>query len=166
MWVLQTQTKMDDVKREKNHSDPVLTPKLTLFFIMSYLCIKTPTCSAVEEGAEQLDLRLQFSQPEVNWLVVEDGLLEDLPLPRVLDGLLNDVVHHGQDWRRQDREVEMWLLCSGWDYASCHLFIVFNGSNGVSNSASDLWYYTQKFTGPDGLKHLCQIQCKQFHSPK
>lgn len=75
---------------------------------MSYLCIKTPTCSAVEEGAEQLDLRLQFSQPEVNWLVVEDGLLEDLPLPRVLDGLLNDVVHRGQDWRRQDREVEMW----------------------------------------------------------
>lgn len=53
----------------------------------------------MDEGAKQLDLRLQFSQPEVNRLVVEDRLLEDLPLPRVLDGLLNDVVHRGQYWR-------------------------------------------------------------------
>lgn len=30
---------------------------------------------------------------------MKDGLLEDLPLPCVLDGLLNDVVHSGQDWR-------------------------------------------------------------------
>lgn len=53
----------------------------------------------VEERAEQLDLRLQLGQPEVNRLVMKDGLLEDLPLPCVLDGLLNDVVHSGQDWR-------------------------------------------------------------------
>lgn len=57
-----------------------------------------PTCSTVEEGAEQLDFCLQLSQPEVNRLVVEDGLLEDLPLPRVLDGFLNNGVHHGQHW--------------------------------------------------------------------
>lgn len=36
--------------------------------------------------------------------MVEDGLLEDLPLPRVLDGLLDDGVHRGQDWRRSDRQ--------------------------------------------------------------
>lgn len=59
----------------------------------------------MEERAKQLDLCLQLSQPEVNGLVVEDGLLEDLPLPRVLDGLLNDVVHRCQDWRQQERDV-------------------------------------------------------------
>lgn len=58
-----------------------------------------PTYSAVSEGAEQLDLRLQLSQPEVHRLVVKDGLREYLPLPRVLDGLLNNVVHHDQDCR-------------------------------------------------------------------
>lgn len=61
--------------------------------------MERPTCGPVEEGAEQLDLRLQLRQPEVNRLVVEDGLLEDLPLPRVLDGLLDDGVHRGQDWK-------------------------------------------------------------------
>lgn len=57
------------------------------------------TCSTVEEGAEQLDLCLELCQPEVNCLVVEDGLLEDLPLSCVLDSVLNDVVHRGYDWR-------------------------------------------------------------------
>ena len=58
-----------------------------------------PTYSAVSQGAEQLDLGLQLSQPEVHGLVVEDGPREDLPLPRVLDGVLNNVVHHGQGCR-------------------------------------------------------------------
>lgn len=57
------------------------------------------TCGSVDQRAKQLQLRLQLSQPEANRLVVEDRLLEDLPLPRVLDGLLNDVLHHGQSWR-------------------------------------------------------------------
>lgn len=56
-----------------------------------------PTCGSVNQRAQQLHLSLQLSQPEANRLVVEDGLLEDLPLPCVLDGLLNDVVHYGQN---------------------------------------------------------------------
>lgn len=60
------------------------------------------TCGPVDQRAKQLHLRLQLSQPEANRLVVEDWLLEDLPLSRVLDGLLNDVLHHGQTCRRSD----------------------------------------------------------------
>lgn len=63
-----------------------------------------PTCGLVDQRAQQLHLGLQLSQPEANRLVVEDGLLEDLPLPCVLDGLLNDVVHYGQSWRRPDKD--------------------------------------------------------------
>lgn len=51
----------------------------------------------MQEGAKQLHLGLQLSQPEVNSLVVKDGELEDLPLPCVLDGLLDDIFHSGHN---------------------------------------------------------------------
>lgn len=57
------------------------------------------TCGSVQEGAQQLHLRLQLGQPEVDSLVVEHRQLEDLPLPGVLDRLLDDDVHRGQDSR-------------------------------------------------------------------
>lgn len=75
----------------------------TIYLAWHSCCESAPTCCAVQEGAQQLDLRLQLGQPEVDRLVVENRLLEDLPLPRVLDGLLDDDVHRGQDWR--DRHV-------------------------------------------------------------
>ena len=56
------------------------------------------TCGAVQERAEQLHLCLQLGQAEVDRLVVENRQLEDLPLACVLDGLLDNVVHHGQNW--------------------------------------------------------------------
>lgn len=66
--------------------------------------VSISTYSSVEERAEQLHLCLKLSQPEVNCLVVKDGLLEDLPLSCVLDGLLNNVVQCGQDW--QEKKIE------------------------------------------------------------
>lgn len=78
------------------------------------VCVCVCTCGSVDQRANQLQLRLQLSQPEADRLVVEDRLLEDLPLPRVLDGLLNHVLHHGQNWRRRDTgEVTSPQLLSG-----------------------------------------------------
>lgn len=59
--------------------------------------LSEPTYCTVDEGAKQLNLRLQLRQLEVNCLVVENWLLEDLPLLRVLDGFLNDIFHCGQN---------------------------------------------------------------------
>lgn len=76
---------------------------------MWFQFVTSPTSSMVKEGAEQLNLCLQLRQPEVNWLMVENRLLEDLPLPRVLDGLLNYVVHRRQDYRCLDKK--MLVIC-------------------------------------------------------
>lgn len=94
-------------KKKRNFNHPIFI--WHGFYVESW----APTCGAVQEGAQQLDLRLQLGQPEVDGLVVENRLLEDLPLPRVLDGLLDDDVHRGQNWR--DRHVTSTsALCTIW----------------------------------------------------
>lgn len=78
-------------------------------------CLKCHrTSSTVKEGAEQLNLCLQFCQPEVNRLVVENRLLEDLPLPRVVNGLLNYVVHRRQYYRGLDEKMLVICLPYPW----------------------------------------------------
>ncbi len=47
----------------------------------------------MQQGAQQLDLCLQLSQPEVDDLVVQNRLIEDLPLSGVINGLLDDFLH-------------------------------------------------------------------------
>lgn len=51
----------------------------------------------MQEGAQQLDFCLQLSQPEVNDLVVQNRLIEDLPLSGVINGLLDNFLHRRQD---------------------------------------------------------------------
>lgn len=56
----------------------------------------------MQKGAQQLDLCLQLSQPEVNDLVIQNRLFEDLPLSGVINGLLDNFLHHRQDLKKQE----------------------------------------------------------------
>lgn len=91
---------------QHSYASAANTTRITVNYFLVMLSSEqvTVTCSTVEEGAKQLHLRLQLSQPKVNGLVVEDGQLEDLPLLCVLDGVLYDVVHRCQDWRCWEAE--------------------------------------------------------------
>lgn len=51
----------------------------------------------MQKGAQQLDFCLQLSQPEVNDLVVQNRLIENLPLSGVINGLLDNFLHGRQN---------------------------------------------------------------------